>query len=58
MPTDYRDVYVAACGQVFPNHTLGRNHERTCRACLIEIHNENREDFEDHYEDEGEDEDE
>jgi len=30
---DYRDVYVAACGQVFANHYSGQQHERYCEAC-------------------------
>ena len=51
---DYRDVYVSACGRVFESRRSGRDHERFCHACLVEIHNERLEDFEDHDHDEEE----
>jgi hypothetical protein len=29
----YQDIYVAACGQDFPDHAMGRLHESDCREC-------------------------
>lgn len=29
----WHDVYVAACGEAFPNYTLGIAHERSCPEC-------------------------
>jgi hypothetical protein len=33
---DYRDIYVASCGQQFATHAQGIDHERDCPACMRE----------------------
>ena len=34
---DYRDVYVAACGQVCTSWETGKLHERSCCLCAGEL---------------------
>jgi hypothetical protein len=35
--SSYQSLYVAACGELFPNHELGISHEKECPHCKCVI---------------------
>jgi hypothetical protein len=37
---DYRDIYVAACGEVCTSWATGKDHERHCPRCAVESEEE------------------
>jgi len=45
----YQQIYVASCGEVFPNIRLGRQHEDECyNCCLIHgVYSDDEEYFDD-----------
>lgn len=39
--SSYQSIYVAACGEPFPNRELGISHEKECNHCQCVIREDN-----------------